>query len=449
VVTVGRGVVQSTVSASGNLVAANQSDVNFRVGGELAQVYVHTGEHVLEGRLLAELNPRAAQSALEVAEDELRAAEDRLQAVQSGSGSDQGSRSGSESSTAPAKAGPRKESPKGTSTSTSPTTAAQTQSPAASAATVASDEATVESARAGVVSAEEALAQTRLFAPADGTVASIAEEAPGASVSAGSSSDGGSGASTSSSAGGAGGSSSGATGAGTGSSGNGSGGGSAGGGAGSGSSASANSSAGAGGSSSAAFIELVDTHDMHVVVALSESDITKVKTGQLATITVNALPNSKLAARVASVALLSTTSSGVVSYDVTLDLEQDESGLRPGMSASAQIVVAQAENAVNVSSSALSGRGGTQTVTVIRNGRSVRQSVITGLVGDSTTQILSGLSPGDRVAVPIAGGLSLGTGTGAGLGRVGGLGGGLGAGAGVRFFGGGGAGGAGPGGVGG
>ncbi|MFI5009823.1 MAG: efflux RND transporter periplasmic adaptor subunit, partial [Solirubrobacterales bacterium] len=379
VVTVGRGVVQSTVSASGNLVAANQTDVNFRVGGELAQVYVHTGEHVLEGRLLAELNPRAAQSALAVAEDNLRAARDRLEAAESGSGS------GSESSAAPVNASPR-----GTSTATS-TSATQTQSPTVAAADVASDEATVESAKASVVSAEEALAQTRLYAPADGTVASIAAEAPGASVSAGSgASSTGSGGSSSSSAGGSGGSS-----------GSGAGGGTGGAPASSGASSSSSSS-GTSGSSSTGFIVLVDTRDMQVVVPLSESDVTKVKAGQAATVTVNALPNTKLAARVASVALLSTTSSGVVSYDVTLNLEQDESGLRPGMTASAQIVVAQAEDAVNVTSSALSGRGSAQTVTVIRNGKGVRQAVITGLVGDSTTQILSGLSPGDQVSVPIA-----------------------------------------------
>lgn len=405
--TVGRGVVQSTVSASGALAAVGESSVSFKTAGTLAAVYVHVGEHVLEGRLLAELNPDAAQRNLAVAEDNLRAAEDRLDAANNES---------TEAS-----------EPKSKSKSTANSTSAQpAQSPQAKAANVAGDEATVESARANVVSAEEALANTKLYAPADGTVASIAAETPGASVSASSGNSAGTGAGSGSSAGGSSGSGSGGSG-----------------GAGA-SSSTGSANSGSSSSSASGFIVLVNTHDMQVVVPLSESDIAKVKVGQPATVTVNALPGEKLAAKVISSALLSTTNSGVVSYDVTLNLEQSESGLRPGMTASAQIVVAQVENAVNVTSSAIAGRGATQTVTVLRNGKTVREPVVTGLVGDTVTQILSGLAPGEQVQVPIATGASLGGGAGtSGFGgRTAGpgAGGGLGGGGGIRFFGGGGAG---------
>jgi multidrug efflux pump subunit AcrA (membrane-fusion protein) len=448
--TVGRGVVQSTVSASGALAAVGESSVNFKTAGTLAAVYVHVGEHVLEGRLLAELNPDAAQRNLAVAEDNLRAAEDRLDATnnestEAGESSSTATATTSSASPSPtakpkskSKSTPAKSAPESKATSESKanpesrstpnsTSAQPAQSPQARAANVAGDEASVESARANVVSAEEALANTKLYAPADGTVASIAAETPGASVSASSGANTGTGASSGSSAGGSSGS------------------GSSGGGGGA-SSGTGSANSGSSSSSSSGFVVLVNASDMQVVVPLSESDITKVKVGQPATVTVNALPDEKLAARVVSSALLSTTNSGVVSYDVTLNLEQSASGLRPGMTASAQIVVAQAENAVNVTSSAISGRGAAQTVTVLRSGKPLRVPVVTGLVGDSVTQILSGVSPGEQVQVPIATGASLGGGsglaTGAFGGRAGGLGagGGLGGGGGVRFFGGGGAG---------
>jgi hypothetical protein len=133
------------------------------------------------------------------------------------------------------------------------------------------------------------------------------------------------------------------------------------------------------------------------VVPLSESEISNVHVGQIATVTVEALEGRKFAAHVVSLPVLSTSSSGVVSYDVTFQLDQAEPGLKPGMSATAEVVVKQAEG-VNVPTSAISA----DTVTVIRNGKQVRQRVVTGLAGNSSTIILSGLNAGEEIALPVA-----------------------------------------------
>jgi macrolide-specific efflux system membrane fusion protein len=164
---------------------------------------------------------------------------------------------------------------------------------------------------------------------------------------------------------------------------------------------------------------------------------------------VNALPGKKLAARVASVAALSTASSGVVSYDVTFTLTQSAAALKPGMTGSAQVVVSQVAGVVSVPTSAISRRGGGSTVTVVSGGKQVQRDVTTGVTGDSTTEVISGLNAGDQVAVPLptvtsaaatgagpgGGGAFRGGGGGAGLGG-GGFGGG-GGGGGFRFGGGG------------
>jgi multidrug efflux pump subunit AcrA (membrane-fusion protein) len=170
------------------------------------------------------------------------------------------------------------------------------------------------------------------------------------------------------------------------------------------------SSSGAGASSSAAstgseststssssFIELVDLHGYQLVVPLSESEISNVHVGQIATVTVEALEGRKFAAHVVSLPVLSTSSSGVVSYDVTFQLDQAEPGLKPGMSATAEVVVKQAEG-VNVPTSAISA----DTVTVIHNGKQERKRVVTGLAGNSSTIILSGLNAGEEIALPVA-----------------------------------------------
>jgi hypothetical protein len=132
-------------------------------------------------------------------------------------------------------------------------------------------------------------------------------------------------------------------------------------------------------------------------VPLSESEIGSVKVGQIATVTVEALAGSKLAAHVSEVALLSTSSSGAVSYDVTFQLDQLAPGLKLGMSATAEVVVKQAEG-INVPTSAITA----DSVTVERVGKQVRQRVVTGLAGNTATIILSGLKEGETVVLPAA-----------------------------------------------
>jgi hypothetical protein len=134
---------------------------------------------------------------------------------------------------------------------------------------------------------------------------------------------------------------------------------------------------------------------MILVVPLSESEIGNVKVGQIATVTVEALSGRKLAAHVSELAMLSTSNSGVVSYDVTFQLDQMETGLRAGMSATAEVVVKQAEG-INVPTTAITA----DTVTVVRNGKHVRQRVVTGLAGNSSTIILSGLKVGETIVLP-------------------------------------------------
>lgn len=200
--------------------------------------------------------------------------------------------------------------------------------------------------------------------------------------------------------------------------------------------------AGAGGGSdstqSDAAIVLVDLDAMDLVVPFSESDVGQVRRGQAATVTVNALPDEQLAAHVVSVATLPTSGSSVVSYDVTLRLDQLADGLKSGMTASAQVVVDEADGVLNVPSSAVSGRGSTGTVTVADGDRREQRRVTLGIVGDSTTQILDGLEEGDQLAVAAAptSTSQLG-GAGSAMGQRSGLAGALGGGGGGGFPGGG------------
>jgi hypothetical protein len=150
-------------------------------------------------------------------------------------------------------------------------------------------------------------------------------------------------------------------------------------------------------SSSTGFIELADLGRLTMNVSLSESDIGKVHVGESATVTIDAVAGAEEAAHVTSVAVLPTSSSsgsGAVSYPVTITLDQSTHGVRPGMSATADIVVARAHGVV-VPNQALQGT----TVTVQNGKKRTAQPVQVGVVGDSSTEILSGLHAGETIVV--------------------------------------------------
>lgn len=427
-ITATQGVVQATVSGAGNVQPASELDLGFQTGGVVTHIYVHEGDYVTEGGLLAELDPQAAEVTLGQARASLQAAEATLSQAQEAKGEPssatqtQAQGAKSEPSSAKGSAGARTTAPnKGSSTTPASTTS--TISQATREANIVSAGAAVRSDRLTVEGDEQALADTKLYAPQTGTIVSLAGEvgetvsARGttkATASSGSSASGGSSSATGSS------SRSGAS--------------SSGGASSSSGGASSAASSSSTGSSGSAFAVLSDLSSMQLVVALSESEIASVKIGQTATVTIEALEGRKLAAHVVSVATLPTSSSGVVSYDVTFQLDQEASGLKPGMSATAEVVVKQAEG-VNVPTSAISGGA----VTVLRNGKQVSQSVVTGLAGASSTIVLSGVRAGEKVVLPIARSTSSASGSGRLGGRpggfgAGGVGGGLAGGGGAAVF---------------
>ena len=387
---VAQGVVQSTVSGSGNLQPASQLNLGFRTGGTVTNIYVSQGEHVTQGRLLATLDPQSAEVTLEQARAALLSAEANL--VKEEETATSATSNGVTSSTT--KGNSPNTSTKSTrengsrEASSSSSSSSSTLSTATREANLASARAAVKSDRLTVQSDEEAVQNTKLYAPQDGTIVSLSGQV-GEVVSA-------SGTTRASSAG----SSSGSSGSGSSAAGGATSGRSAAAGASSSSSSSnaaGSSSSSNAGSSSSSFAVLSDLSSMQLVVALSESEIGHVKVGQIATVTIEALEGRKLAAHVSEVAILSTSSSGVVSYDVTFQLDQMEAGLKPGMSATAEVVVKQAEG-MNVPTSAVSAGS----VTVVRGGKDVLQRVVTGLAGNSSTIVLSGLETGETVVLPQA-----------------------------------------------
>ncbi|MFB9927870.1 efflux RND transporter periplasmic adaptor subunit [Amycolatopsis halotolerans] len=155
-------------------------------------------------------------------------------------------------------------------------------------------------------------------------------------------------------------------------------------------------------SSSSGFIDITDMGNLVVNTSVAEIDVSKVKTGQKATVTLNATPDRPLQATVSSIDLTPTTSSNVVSYGAKLALTNPPSGLRPGQSASVVITVAEADGVLSVPAAAVRTSGTTNAVTVEQNGQPVTRQVEVGVRGESTVEIKSGLNEGDNVVLTAA-----------------------------------------------
>jgi HlyD family secretion protein len=96
-----------------------------------------------------------------------------------------------------------------------------------------------------------------------------------------------------------------------------------------------------------------DLTQMELHVNVDEADIGKVREGQKATFSVSAYPNRTFEARITQARFGSSTTSGVVTYETVLKVNNSDLSLRPGMTATADITVKKVENAILVPSTAL------------------------------------------------------------------------------------------------
>ncbi len=129
------------------------------------------------------------------------------------------------------------------------------------------------------------------------------------------------------------------------------------------------------------FVVAEKLENMKLKVAVAEADIARVKQGQPATFTVDAWANRSFEARVKKVEFGSTVTDNVVTYTTELEVSNDDLSLRPGMTATAEIVVAEAVDALLVPNAALRFNPGTAlaaTAGGAQQKRSFVQSLIPG-----------------------------------------------------------------------
>ena len=224
---------------------------------------------------------------------------------------------------------------------------------------IAQARANVDSAQVTVDSAQRGVNETTLLAPQDGKVLSVAnkvgEVATGGSVS----------------------SSGGTT-------------------TGSGTNSSTNTAAT---SSGTGFIVIANPSQLAVTANIAEADAAKVQLGQAARITFPAT-NATGTGTVTQITPQSTVSNNVVQYPVQVSLATAPPGVGVGNTASLSITTGTKSGVLVAPTSAITTVGNRHTVVVRRGDQDVTVPVEIGIVGDTTTEIVGGVSEGDQLVLP-------------------------------------------------
>lgn len=148
-------------------------------------------------------------------------------------------------------------------------------------------------------------------------------------------------------------------------------------------------------------------------ITLNEVDVAKVKLGQKATLTFDALPDITVAGEVSQIDTIGTVTQGVVNYTVQINFLTDADDVKSGMSVSAAVITEVASDTLAVPNTAVKNSGGQSYVEVINSDDLVvsvenknqfisknipkKQTVEIGIASDTLIQIISGLNEGDII----------------------------------------------------
>jgi len=110
-------------------------------------------------------------------------------------------------------------------------------------------------------------------------------------------------------------------------------------------------------SSTALFTIISDLTQLRILADVSEADIGNVMSGQPVSFTVDAYPNRTYSGTISQVRNQPKTSSSVVSYTCVISVTNEDQSLRPGMTASVEIIIAnRPNNTLVIPNSALRAR---------------------------------------------------------------------------------------------
>jgi RND family efflux transporter MFP subunit len=152
--------------------------------------------------------------------------------------------------------------------------------------------------------------------------------------------------------------------------------------------------------STTGFIVIANTGSMALHGTIGEADVVKLKLGQVATVTVDAIGTAKMTGKVTSLDPVATIAQGVPVYGVDVTIDLPSQSVKPGMSGTANVIIASSPNALTVPNLAVKTASGRRYLTVMKDGQQVDTDVTFGLSNDTVTEVVTGVQEGDVVVLP-------------------------------------------------
>lgn len=145
------------------------------------------------------------------------------------------------------------------------------------------------------------------------------------------------------------------------------------------------------------YIKVKNTENLSMKLTVNESEISSIKVGQNATITVNAVENKTYVGTITKIDSVGTYSSSGSTFTATIEFEND-GNVKIGMSASCTVVLEEEKDCIAVPISAIQTNGNTKYVVVVKDdGTTEDVTVETGISNDNYVQILSGLNGNETI----------------------------------------------------
>ncbi|HYH07381.1 MAG TPA: efflux RND transporter periplasmic adaptor subunit [Thermoanaerobaculia bacterium] len=156
-------------------------------------------------------------------------------------------------------------------------------------------------------------------------------------------------------------------------------------------------------------LTIADMSVVEAVMEVDETDIPNVKVGQRATVTIDAYPNKTfdgVVTEVGSSPMTGASAAGAdaINFEVKIQLTNPPAGVRPGFSASADIITGTRVQSIAIPIQALVVREKPGTkgqdeegVYVHDAGKAKFVAVKTGLAGDTSIEVVSGLTAGQQI----------------------------------------------------
>ena len=134
--------------------------------------------------------------------------------------------------------------------------------------------------------------------------------------------------------------------------------------------------------------QIADLSDLFVDVPVSEVDIPQIKVGQEAEMVFDAFFDQTFTGKVVEVATIGVNTAGIVNYNVTIQLDSTNEGIRPGMTVGVNILVEEKPNTYTVPAESVVSRDGNYFVYVLRNGKPVEVEVKIGAYSSRKIEVL-------------------------------------------------------------